>query len=75
MFLSSSLSDAYGRRWNNLIHKGLKKGVYKPSCWNTGNKHLVAFAAFSASGIMPEYMWALCFFNADAERADPDCTT
>jgi hypothetical protein len=75
MFLSSSPSDFWGRRWNNLIHSGLKQGVYKPVRWNTGNKHLAAFAAFFASGIIHEYMWALWFFNTDAETADLDCTT
>lgn len=30
MFGSISPSDFWGNRWNKLIHRGLKQGVYKP---------------------------------------------
>jgi hypothetical protein len=30
LLLSESVSDFWGRRWNNLIHVALKQGVYKP---------------------------------------------
>ena len=51
MFLSSSVSDFWGSRWNNLIHSDLKHGIYKPVRYKTGNKTLAAFSTFFVSGM------------------------
>jgi hypothetical protein len=61
MFLSTSPSDFWGRRWNNLIHIGLKQGVYKPMRWNTGNHTLASVTAFVVSGLYHELVWKILF--------------
>lgn len=70
MFESTSPSDFWGRRWNNLIHVGLKQGVYKPVRWHTGSASLASLAAFVASGIYHEYVWQLIFFWTTAQLAE-----
>ena len=70
MFLSESVSDFWGRRWNNLIHVGLKQGVYKPVRYLTGNKFLASLVAFVSSGLYHEYVWILLFFPTTAQLAD-----
>jgi hypothetical protein len=63
LFLSTSVSDFWGRRWNTLVHAGLKNGVYKPvrSCSNS--RSMAAIATFLASGIIHEYVWYLLFYT------------
>jgi hypothetical protein len=76
MFLSTSPSDFWGRRWNHLIHVALKQGVYKPVRWKTGSKILASIAAFCVSGILHEYVWKLLSFATSAqlsEGMDGDC--
>lgn len=76
MFHSTSPSDFWGRRWNNLIHVGLKQGVYKPVRWTTGNKTLASIAAFCVSGLYHEYVWKVLFFPTTSqimEGGGADC--
>jgi len=79
MLLSTSPSDFWGRRWNKLIHMGLKQGIYKPVRWHTGNRTLASVAAFAASGLYHEYVWRVLFMTTTAQRAegmrpdDPTC--
>ncbi len=56
MFKSKSVSEFWGRRWNMLVHKGLKNGVYKPTRKRTSSKVLGAMATFVVSGIIHEYV-------------------
>jgi hypothetical protein len=56
MFKSTSVSEFWGRRWNLLVHQGLKNGVYKPTRKYTSSKLLGVFATFAASGIIHEYV-------------------
>jgi hypothetical protein len=76
MFRSTSPRDFWGRRWNLLIHHGLKQGVYKPVRWHTSNKYVASLAAFVMSGIQHEIVWRIMFFQTNGEMADGDhCTT
>jgi hypothetical protein len=70
ILLSTSPSDFWGRRWNKLIHTGLKQGVYKPVRWHTGNRFLASIAAFTVSGIYHEYVWRLLFIATSAQLAE-----
>lgn len=70
MFLSTSPSNFWGRRWNSLIHTGLKQGVYKPVRWRTGNRTLASITAFVASGIYHELVWKILFTPTSAQLAD-----
>jgi hypothetical protein len=72
MFLSVSPSDFWGRRWNTLIHAGLKQGVYKPvRFYYTNNNATWGYlAAFVASGIIHEWVWIVLFFTTDVEQIE-----
>jgi Xylanase inhibitor N-terminal/Membrane bound O-acyl transferase family len=70
MFLSESVSDFWGRRWNNLIHVALKQGVYKPVRAATNNQSLASLAAFVVSGLCHEYVWMMLFFPTTAQLAE-----
>ncbi len=70
MFLSTSPSDFWGRRWNNLIHLALKQGVYKPVRWNTGNRTLASVAVFVVSGLYHELVWKILFTPTSAQLSD-----
>lgn len=56
MLKSRSPSEFWGRRWNVLVHKGLKNGVYKPVRKQTSSKLLAIIATFVVSGIIHEYV-------------------
>lgn len=75
MFFSDCPSDFWGRRWNNLIHVGLKRGVYKPVRRKTGNRILASVAAFCVSGIYHEYVWLLLFYATTAQANEGISTT
>jgi hypothetical protein len=68
MFLSESVSDFWGRRWNNLIHVALKQGIYKPVRYVTRNKICASIAAFVVSGLYHEYVWGLLFLSTTAQQ-------
>ena len=56
MLKSSSPSEFWGRRWNLLVHKGLKNGVYKPARKYTSSRIACVIATFVVSGIIHEYV-------------------
>jgi len=62
MLKCTSISDFWGRRWNQLIHGLLKRGIYKPI-----RRHYspatAALGAFCASGIIHEYIVCLMEFR------------
>uniref|UniRef100_A0A7S4QSP9 Wax synthase domain-containing protein n=1 Tax=Ditylum brightwellii TaxID=49249 RepID=A0A7S4QSP9_9STRA len=68
MFASTSVSDFWGSRWNNLIHVALKRGVYKPVRKYCNKRSIAAAATFLASGILHEYCWGLLFYVHDNEK-------
>jgi len=55
MFESRSPSDFWSRRWNLLIHRVLKGGVYKP-VRKHGSIALACVAVFVASGLFHEFL-------------------
>lgn len=66
MFLSSSPSDFWGRRWNNLIHSDLKRGVYIPCRKRIGSKVVAGLSTFIMSGLLHEHVWMVLFFDKDS---------
>lgn len=68
IFGSSSPSDFWGNRWNMVIHRGLKQGVYKPVRMVTGSRNAATMAAFAVSGIAHEYVWAVMFYTTSQEE-------
>lgn len=72
LFLSESVGDFWGRRWNNLIHVALKQGVYKPvrSAMGGDRRTLASVAVFCVSGLYHEYVWVLMFFATQAQRRE-----
>merc|ERR1711957_355006 len=56
MLKSTSPSDFWGRRWNLLVHRGLKNGVYKPTRSCSSSRMAAVLATFVASGIIHEYV-------------------
>ena len=77
LFFSTSHSEFWGSRWNNLIHNDLKQGVYKPIRAWTGNRALASVATFVLSGIQHEHVWWMIFTPTTAQLQeageDPDC--
>lgn len=67
IFGSTSPSDFWGNRWNMLIHRGLKQGVYKPVRMATGSRNLATMLTFLASGVAHEYVWAVTFHQNSHE--------
>ena len=58
MLKSTSVSDFWGRRWNQLIHGVLKRGIYKP-LRRYYSPAIAALVTFCASGILHEYIVCL----------------
>lgn len=79
MFKSTSVSDFWGRRWNQLVHGALKRGVFKPLVLKGYSKALAASATFLMSGLMHEYiLLVICcsdkfYLQQDANTIDPIC--
>ena len=61
MFKSTSPSEFWGKRWNLLVHRGLKNGVYKPVRQQTASREKAVMAAFLVSGIIHEYVNLVMF--------------
>jgi len=65
MFKSSSPSDFWGKRWNILVHRGLKNGVYKPVRKRLSSSYLAVLAVFIVSGILHEYVNLVIFTHPE----------
>lgn len=63
IFSSTSPSDFWGHRWNHVVHKCLKNGVYKPVRSITTSPVLGTTAAFVTSGILHEWLLSFVFFD------------
>lgn len=63
MLLSSSPSDFWGRRWNRLVHGGLKNGIYKPIRASTNSRAIATVTTFLMSGLIHEYVWCVLFYQ------------
>ena len=75
LFASTSPSDFWGRRWNRLIHQGLKRGAYEPMRKVNAPPRMAKLAAFLASGLLHEYTWSLLFYipQSDLDPATGEC--
>jgi len=68
---SKSPTDFWGRRWNTMIHKILKGGVFLPS-----RKYfpapIAAFITFMMSGALHVFVWTVIFYqhNKQAIRSE-----
>ena len=63
MFESQSPSDFWGRRWNLLIHRSLKGGIYKPIRSMGGSQISAILGAFLASGLFHEWILPCVFID------------
>lgn len=67
MLRSSSPQDFWGRRWNVLVHSGLKNGVYKPLRFNFSlSPFLSVIGTFIASGMLHEYINVILFSSSSS---------
>lgn len=78
LFFSTSHSEFWGSRWNNLIHNDLKQGIYKPIRSSTGNRVLAAVGTFVVSGLQHEHVWWMVFSPTttqlqEAPGDNPNC--
>ena len=64
LFQSTSVAEFWGRRWNLLVHKGLKNGVYKPVRKVSASPAAALLAAFIVSGIIHEYVNSVMFYGS-----------
>lgn len=69
MLKSRSVTDFWGRRWNVLVHTGLKNGVYKPVRSATLSRGWAVAATFVASGLIHEYV-NYVMFGGHGHRGD-----
>lgn len=58
LFLSTSVRDFWGRRWNLLIHRLMHRSFFQPLAAFIGPR-VGAVAAFMVSGLFHEYMWLI----------------
>lgn len=66
MFKSQSVSDFWGKRWNVLVHTGLKNGIYKPTRQITSSKIIATITTFLVSGIIHEYVNYVMFYEVSS---------
>lgn len=70
MFTSRSPSQFWGQKWNLLIHRTLKHGVFLPARQRCGATPAILLS-FLASGLLHEYCWSLIFYDPHADHWDP----
>mmetsp|Transcript_77310 Transcript_77310/g.202882 ORF Transcript_77310/g.202882 Transcript_77310/m.202882 type:complete len:448 (-) Transcript_77310:93-1436(-) len=73
LLLSTGIRDFWGRRWNLVIHRLMKRTFFTPflrsSC---GMRHVGGMLAFMMSGLFHEYMWlAVNWFQLCPEHYVP----
>jgi hypothetical protein len=78
LFSSRSPSEFWGQKWNLMIHRILKHGVYLPARQLFSREIAIALT-FVASGLLHEYSWSLVFYHHTSMRDDtgvcPECFT
>jgi hypothetical protein len=67
---SRSPADFWGRRWNLMLHRTLKHGVYLPAMKGGRSKLLPTILTFACSGLWHDYVWTLIFYQLEQSR-DP----
>jgi Membrane bound O-acyl transferase family len=66
LLCSTSPGDFWGRRWNLIIHRALKDGIFRPVIRFTGSKMMGVIAAFTASGLFHEHVLRVVFHRFPA---------
>jgi hypothetical protein len=73
MLQSRSISEFWGTRWNLMIHRFLKHGIYLPAR-KVGMPSWAAVAlAFGFSGLLHDFSWAIIFYPDETCTADGTC--
>jgi len=68
---STSPSDFWSHRWNQVIHSMLKRGIFKPMA-RSFPRAIAVGVTFFVSGLLHEYVWSFIFFqHDDIERFRP----
>lgn len=62
LFTSRTPSEFWGAKWNMMIHRILKHGVYLPMRKFFATRWAVA-ATFVGSGLLHDYSWSLIFYH------------
>jgi len=58
LLLSTSIRDFWGRRWNLIIHRLMKRTFFAPLAnRSAAARHVGGLLAFVISGLFHEYMW------------------
>ena len=69
---STSPSDFWGKRWNQMTGNALRRGVYQPLRNNGTSAKVAALATFVVSGLIHEYLLLLISLGpATAVRQEP----
>jgi len=63
LLLSTSVRDFWGRRWNLIIHRLMKRTFFTPFVKLSNARHLGGFLSFVVSGLFHEYMWLVVNWN------------
>ena len=61
LLLSTSLRDFWGRRWNLVVHRLMKRTFFVPVAGRS--RWFAGFLAFLMSGLFHEYMWLAVNWN------------
>jgi len=69
MIKSQSISEFWGKRWNVLVHNGLKNGIYKPTRQITSSKIIATITTFIVSGIIHEYVNYVMFYEVSSSSS------
>lgn len=79
LFTSRSPTDFWGEKWNLVIHRILKHGVYLPARQLLVSSHVAIALTFVASGLLHDYAWLLIFYPhkhiRDESGVCSDCWT
>ena len=60
--LSKTPTEFWTKRWNKMIHRMLKQGIFEPAKRCIPNKTAVVFLTFVVSGLYHEYCWVPMFY-------------
>ena len=67
---SKTPTEFWTKRWNRMVHKLLKGGIFEPAAVCFQNKKAAMFLTFVVSGIYHEFCWVAVFYEQD--RVCPD---
>lgn len=60
---SRTPTEFWTKRWNRMVHKLLKGGVFEPVKLCSQSKAAAMFVTFVASGLYHEYVWTTIFYT------------